>query len=618
MGFDPADIKREQNSRFKLGTLLQKERSERKSQLVDQIVCSALSLEEKINRIMAIDAKPDEEPSPREKAKPAEKPIPEKGRADLNKSESEQDRKKPEDVIEPEDGETLDAPPNPPTIAKTDSYRLVRRQKTQFFVEPIHGGLIRWFFRDLKRVRLFGEATDTIARNTFPFTLKIDPKLNQWLQRDLQKGLVPPILDYTQALLKKSWVFLDKRAYNSIVVAQDLLLAIKRAQFTADTSAGLRASLNQFIGQFVYLLYDRDTLSFINDSMEEAASRLAISHELRKSATQAFRDLFRNSISSCTLENACLGIIMLYSHRYLETSDLYRSDAKKLTIPADAFECSADIQKEIDHVIEKRFLELREVHESIADLQFFHAFLPSRIIGDKLDLDLSALYQFLGPADSDVTHNPALWAMRIHDRYAETFTSLLTEGPLLDQGIRPRIFPKGLIQAQISRMAMLMERLAKASTIHPEFSRTRFDKLHHARHEADPAELELLDIIVEYTSLLVSLGKNLADVIKTRSLRATVLYRSKAPPSEEDALPYEGAIITQPEGLSGKSVIESIILAVSIAWQGALSLGETELKSKWQQLQPQLAHAAERLADIERLASITQYEALTELINSPM
>lgn len=599
MASDPASEKREQNARFKLGTLLQKERSERKSALVDQVVCSSISIEEKVNRILTIDSKPEEESPIREKPRAVEKTVPER---------------EPEEAPEGESAGTEETSPRPP---KPDSHRLIKRQKSQFFIEPLHGGLLRWFLKDLKRVRLFGEATDTIIRNTLPFTLRIDPKLYQWLQRDLQKILVPPLLDHLQILLNKSWLFLDKKSYNSIVSAQDLLLAIKRANFNVQGTVALRASINQFIGQFVYLLFDRDTLLALESAMDEAASRLAVPYDLRKHANQAFKELFRSSISSCTLENACLGIIMLHTHRFLCSSDLYRMDAKRLQIPGEAFECSAEVQKEIDHLIEKRFSEYQEIQALIQDSKILHAYLPAKAGSEKPDLDLSMLYQFIGPADNIITHNPALWAMKIHDRFREVFAPLLTDGPILEKGIRPRIFSKGLIQAQVSRMAMLMERLGKASTVHPEFSKARFDKLIQARHEAEPAELELLDIIVEYTSLLDSLGKNLADAVKTKSALAPATHRTKTALADEDLLPHEGDFIAQPPELGGKMVIEAIIMAVGMVLQASISLGNTELRHKWQILYPQQSQARDKWSDIERLASTVQLEALDDLINSP-
>jgi hypothetical protein len=78
----------------------------------------------------------------------------------------------------------------------------------------------------------------------------------------------------------------------------------------------------------------------------------------------------------------------------------------------------------------------------------------------------------------------------------------------------------------------------------------------------------------------------------------------------ENPIPHEGDLLQSPEALKGLMVHQAIARAGAMAWYCAIHLGEPEPEQRWQRLSPCLLEAQDIMAELRRLGTQDQVEAV--------
>lgn len=580
----------EESLLFKLKLAQQKERSPAKAAAVAKVVRSGQSSAEKLSAINQIDLSPESDYE-------AGQAAPAAGRPARGGDSPEREDGPPGDAAE---APAAEAAPDAAPRAET-APRNARRLRGNFIVEPPRGGIFSWIFGQQRQVRAFGEATQTIKRGSFPFTLRPDPRAADWFAKEISGLLLPDLNGLLQPVLRRGWLHLQKNAYNCVALLGDLALSLARASVNPADAANYRKSVAAFAPHYLVLATQNRLRALVRSALEDAAGRLALQPETRKRGLDAFARLFAKERNACTLDSLVRAPNMLASLRWLECADLAPRFA--IEIAEDAFDCPALVQEDIDREYARQAIELRKLYAEFANCRALHYFLrpqsTNRISPDPSPLkDLTGLDPFRYPVD-----NPALITLRFNDAFIRRYKPLICNQARLGDGSLVEPFPAGLIHAQLGRMEILCGRLGKLATTLPNFSRHRYRQVIASRRDAEPPELETADILREYAGLLNQLGGNLSGIIRSRAATGPDWVRQEPSQSGSNPIPGEDAPLAEPAELQGQTVFQAICACVSHCWLQAIELGQDEVLLPWQRMDPILIEARERIDELRRIGT---------------
>jgi hypothetical protein len=670
------ELDREAVSYYKLGNLLRKERSELKARLVQAVTHENIPVEEKIARINAIDLKPEEgETPPARHIRHLDHPIVAK-RATAE-SGTHRPRQEPKEPKEPPAGEPAvqasaeagageaagsrpasgqvagsadakaPAPRDPAVGLEPNERRDIKarfagdaslahpavqqaaRARQRALREPGQGGFINYLISDLWKIKRFGLSSRTLESAGWPFSLHFTPAVPVFMQQTLKGEGLENLREVLAPTLRKGWMFLDKQEYNLLAALQQLAGAAQRME--CRTVKGrpepVLASLSAAgsLVQVLNLLPGMPQRACV--LLGKVCERTGISEQDRVKAEATIRQLLDLRDSGLTLPNLVRAAWMRHTHRFLENTDLGLAGEPGRYFSDAAFDCSLEVQQDIDRHIAQQVGRLDHLDVERLDIARWRCFLPAppadaKTVGRIDDarrpalekVDLGALIGFYQghPAHSDYVFmvdrsTPLLLLARFLDLFLATFMPLMATG-VRTGGQRQEILQRSLLAAQVAKLGFLHERLQEAVVAMPHLGALKYADLMGGSASGSDAEKLLVARIKELAAALVATGKTMADVIKNRSALAPPVMRGGLMDLPAYPLPAENQAIQSADSLNGVAVFDALALAARVALQAGFYIAEGELDitigreaELAGQLQPVL-EGLERLASAEQLA----------------
>lgn len=530
------------------------------------------------------------------------------------------------------------APANP-------ALQLSSRARLRAMREPEHGGLINFIFSDFWKIRKFGTESRTLEPGSWPFTLHVAPAVPVFLQQTLRSDGLENLKEVLTPILKKGWMFLDKLEYNQLAALMQVVGVAQRME-CRQVKGKNEAILPSFsgMGSMVHVFNVDPTLpNQVCSLLGRVCERSGVGDQERVKAIATIRLLLDCRDSGLTVPNLIRAVWMHHTHRYLDPGDLSLIDGPAGNKPrtgGDAavrselvrffstagFDCSAEVQMDIDRHIAQLVTRLDLLDVERVDIARWRSFLPPPT-GDKpfgpiqdnrrpqlSKVDFAVLGGFYQghPAHTDYVFMvdrsmPLLLLVRFLDLFLTVFGPLLVSG-IKAGGARQEILQRGLLAAQFTKLEFLHERLQEAVVAMPHLGNLRYADLLNETVGGTDAETLMVARIKELATVLIAVGKAVADIIKNRSALASPVMRAGHAEEPAYPLPAEALEIQSADGLNGRSVLDALVLATQVSLQAGFYLcdGELDLVFKREtelagQLQP-LRESLERMTSDDQLA----------------
>jgi len=541
-----------------LGKLLQKSRTPENTRLVDEVLQSDRSLEEKISEIEKID-----------------RPKKKSSVSDLKRMHRTSETSEDTSGTPVKTGFLADNLPY-----DQDNFRDIAQNRSRIKNHLERKGFWNFLFRDMKRIRKFGETTHTL--NTALFSLQALPNRDVRISfsGQLQKKAVPETLAACDAVLEVGWKHLTKKQYNLVGLFRSFLAELERIDFNRldYRNRNLIDSLDGLERLFYSLHSHPEYQGLILEAVRETAAKEPEAFSDNQDPSRHIRGVLLKDISLPSLYNFLLGLNMVKYRRYLGPEDLIRRDPGPV-ISNREFDCSPEVREKIIRYVrecEEQLTTLSRQWESILRLK---AFIPSGETG----VDTSFLQEFYNRFQE--RHGSSSFEKDRERTFEPTFGILdivLREfRPLLIGQIRlkgfgtVRVFSRRFFETDLEKLALAYKKLERISIEMPSFPRKRFLILKESRKGAIANEAAAMQIIDETFSTLGDMANKTALLLRTR-LPGSPPGDSVTPldplvlQGKPFHLPYGDAIIVSEGLLGGKTVTEALTTVCSICYLSSI------------------------------------------------
>jgi len=523
-------LEREAVAYIRLGTLLQRERSAEKSELVAQVVASRVPIEEKVRRIERIDSQAAM--AEERRSGPRGAPIPAPGAAVPGAAT-------PAAAAPAETSHTAAAAAaagRHPTRTK-ESVLAAARRRARRKADIVPSTFLKYLFREGPAIRAKARANGFLKAGFTRLTLKSET-VRVFLDHTKRQQL-PALGAALDLALKEGWRFLTKRDYNLLAALRRLVTEVGALQLQPDSHGYAPPSRRLFSIEIAFLTFVgfRDDQRARRDrlfGLESLLARLSYPTKAAEEALAAGTLLLKDGGPPLCLQDFILAVNMVRAQRHLSIADLLRPEGEEL-VSASEFDCGEEVQLDIDAHIAALLDRLDELSAEGEETLRLRAFVRRDSEGE---VDFAPLESFYESSTSKKTP----W-----ERDAENVIALvagLAEGllaslaSLFEAPPRSKAAAAGIqapgqgatrgatspgapvldpaIEYEISRLRATLAKILRGSEALPSLSWARFMTLRAKTAQATSFEAEAVGLIVEASDAFHRIGGRLAALLRLR------------------------------------------------------------------------------------------------------
>jgi hypothetical protein len=529
-----AELTREADNHIALGLLLRKDRQEPKKSAVQQVLSSALTTAEKVDKIREIDDKTDGV-----------------GVLRVLRQASAQ-------------------------AARGQISRISRAIK-----QP--GRRLSYFsflLREYGKVQQFGRRTHVLDAGIWPPGIKLDPNLPSFLVKQVQ-AWGSELKTRLQGVVEHGWLHLTPRQYNHVVLVKRLADRIASFDFLhLDLrETGLVLRFKRIESLFLMLHYREETLGAVLGALRTFSEKQHDPEpEIEKTHSLVAR-LLSEDVTLPSLYNCLVGFNIFAQRRFVTLRDLMREGLGEM-VDGAGFDCDPQVRMRMDGYIDESIESIKRLHEQLQEARRINSYVT---VDDGGHPDAAILERLYASADSRETYdfladqqNLVLFGSRLLRAFDNVFSALLN-GQVALRGAPGRVpvFVRSFFELEFSRIRTLIEKLETGPFHFSSFPLQRYLKIKGERLGAIGAEMDVSLLVDDAVSCLVDLGKTLTKVLGLRSPSAP----SRDPPvplepvvlqGKAFSLPRENDLLHARSLLAGKTVAEGIAAAVTVCFTAGL------------------------------------------------
>ena len=560
---------------LQLGELLQKPRSSRKKNQVEQVLQSEIPIGEKIVRIEALDHRPDSSFD---------------SQIDANSAPSEQ----------------LDQDAFQTTDIEKQSLLNTKRNQARVKALILPNNFWTYLLVDAGRIKTYCHTSKILTTGLLPFTIKLDRAAVQRIENSIQPTAAR-IAQLTEHMLDTSWLYLTKHDYNIVSLLQQLcnkLLQINTADMRRSKDSISRKmqpiercflALYKESEQFVRLYWTIQQNQDIPD---------AEAPENRKHLLVYTRRLLHSDPTGPTLTDLILGLNMLRTRRYLSIDQLIQPETGTM-VSHQEYDCSEKVRSDITTYLRKLEKSMHPIMQQYSKAKQIRIFLPKTSDMDDEYNTLSSWYdQHILRGESRepvVFKNDEKDIMLLIPRTIQfvlnDIVPLLGDKIRLASGRHTRLFPAEIFSMEIDRLRLLQDKYTKLGFHLPHLASSRYHDIKHNKVRAVSHEAEASYLTDSVFSLCMEIARKLMESLNR---------------NETEATPPDAQIVEEPRIFAGKSPLAAAHFAVSLLlllakWNEHPEI--TSLLRKESQLEEELKS---KLSLFERIAHHKLYTQIKE------
>lgn len=575
------DLQKESEDLITLGNLLRGERNQKKQLSVEKVMHSNLSIQEKIKRIRKVDRSGEE--------RPYKEKILQRGNGVILKDRKRKQAKKA--------GVEIKASHNP------RSY-------------------LSFLFKEYRNVRAFGKKTHIFVSVLFPPMVRLNKDLGTFFAKYLQPAAAE-LLEILNPVLEIGWLYLHKFDYNLISVLKKLCRKINSPNFKLLNykDRKLINRLRSLENLFLMLQYRSGYSERIISASDTVLNKDPDFEADPNKIPGLVRKILAKEVMLPSLYNFLLGLNMLKYYRFFTLSELIRRNSGEIIDSSD-FDCEPKIYDKIQSYIKESTQKLQLLHEKKREILKLRVFLPTNENGEA---DFSRLQFFYDAFQSENKYhyvkdkeNIVLFTPRFLRLFVHTFENLLNGKVHLLKVGKVEIFSKAFFQIEFSKLPYLIKKMEKLAFSYPTFSRSRYLLIKSTNAGAIAIEAELMHVIEECLEHLLGIGKKLSGVLSLREKIGssegksepldTIILRGKP-----FRLPYEEKVIKSGTITNGRTVLEALIMAISMSFLMSIFLNDRNTTSLLIREQEIDQNIRSKLEILERIADPETYLELKAL-----
>ncbi len=559
-----------------LSKLLNQSRNEADNSKVRSILDSGLSLEEKIQKIQEIDKKNRKNTTAarlKNSMEHAEKVSRRKG---IDSGSAE-----------PQEAFVTENIPEEQTASARQVYREVRKNQVDIkaFITP--KSFLAFFFSDYRDIKQFGIKTQIYETGAFGIKLNINPNMGRHFSEVLQQKLAKPLKDILQELLKTSWLVLDKKHYNMLVMLNKHCEALIQVDFLRldYKNKKLIDKLSTLERSFLLLHHKPEVPSEIIECFDLILDKDPKLGDTISRAVNFTKQILSRDLLRPSLYNLLLGLNIVKNRSMIELKDLILPVQPLIYL--DDYDCSAQIKKDIDQYLNEVEKKLGPNLKELEDLIRTRVFLPADENGN---LNFAQLEQFYSrerknrkPNFTADQENMIRFTQSLAGMFDESYSAVLSEQIEVQDFGKVALFASGVFSSELDRLRLKEDRLEKLLFQLPSFPRNRFINLKSTGNTSVPAETEALHEIADIISILHSAAKRIAMVMRNR-MPVPEEENSDWKPinnvhlqKDQIAIPFENKPILAPQEHLGKTVLQVLQEFCYTAYQAAAFCFDNEI-----------------------------------------
>jgi len=590
-------LEREALGYIRLGTLVQRLRTEERAEAVAKVLAESLPIEEKIRRIERIDL---ESASVEEYRAPPSVP-PSLSRGSSLAAAAPRERRVKQSVI---------------AAAK-------RRARIKLDILP--STFLAYLFREGAELRKNAKTNHFIRAGFFSVSFE-EANARAFLEQ-LKSAIIPLLQPALDTALREGWRFLRKSDYNRLAALNRLLAEIN-ALDPRHISPHDPTSARRLYGLEIAFLPLKAEASGRDEqeaSLETVLSKLSYPKAELDVARGSARRILQGGGPPACLQDLVLAINMARSRRFLTLSDLMRPESEPL-LSLSEFDCGEELQEAIDAHIATLLARLDAFSEETDKVLRLRAFVCRDESGDIDYRPLVALYES-GENKNLSWQNDRDNVMRSLAALMEKFISfiapLLGKGSPADKGkgasgereatarrqapaAKPvegaRLLEDVSLEYEVSRMRGTVLKLERALAGLPSLPWARFLALRSRSAQATSFEAEGMGLIIEAADLFYRVGIRLAELLRLREVAGTE-DAAAAIASGFAAGSVVGLAAVERLSLEDMAFRQSLSTAASVAYLAALRFQEPTIAA---------ALKNERMAEDQRRSLLVEIERLAD------
>ncbi len=592
-----------------LSELLQQSRNKKDTKEVHEILDSGLTLVEKIQKIKKIDDRTRRNNSPATR---------------LRKSMDHADRN-----ITSEGNEQTDFATGLVTeeqAAKNKhAYREIRINQVNIKAFILPKSFFSYIFSDYRRIKQFGRKTHIFETRMFGLKLKLNQNMARHFGTLLQLKLAQPLLKILQEVLKNSWLILDKKHYNLLVLLKKHCESILSVDFIRLNfkDNNLIDRLGELERSFLVLHNSTEIPGEIIECFDLLLDKDPKTKEQMSNAVKLAKQILYKDLALPSLYNFIIGLNIVKTRSMLTLKDLVLP--VRPLIYADDFDCNAQVKSAIDQYLNDLEKKLDPNLRQMEELIRTRVFLPE---DEKRNLVYSHLQEFYNKERG----NPETNFINDQDnmiRLTQTFARIFDQsfiqvlsGKIEVQGIgNLALFSTGLLTSDLDRLRLKENRLEKLLFILPSFPRNRYLNLKGSGKGAIPREAEAIHEIADVFSIILSISRKIATILRNRKKTFEGESKDWKPlnslilQSDQISLPFENNIVSNPVEHAGISVLALLQNICTIGFQAAAFSFDAEIHSLLKK-EKTLKEDINGLLEIyHRIGTDSAYDALRKKYN---
>lgn len=467
---------------IRLGKILRKSRTPDKRSAVEKIIAANLSVAQKISEIESIDGE------------------------NVNSEHSGHDSAKRYGGTSSR--KNLPFYANPEYIRQSLIDTAQNRQRIKEVIPRIR--ILDFFFDARRDFILFSRATGLIDTGLFAFFPKIHAPTVSKLGENLQRELLPKIRPIVKKMIIDGWRHFGKYEYNLIIAFDRLLEAIEKARLTdslkrdKDWITRFHTLEDSFLLFHAHPDYYDKCLEAIRTYFPIDASR----DQEKKKTVSIARMILGLNVMKPSLADFIVALGMVMSHRALTVRSLVAQTCNPL-VSLEEWDCSEEIQREIDTYIEELVLKLEPLTAD-RDQMDSSMYLIPYATGGRLDLSGIPALSGKDAIEVDMKTDIGKFACTLIDRYMAAFGSILEiELETFSMGT-VRLIPEHSLDLELGKLGYLRTGIEKLTAQVPF---NRFKSIKNGSVSPTHIEAEVISAVSDIASQFCSIGAKISSYI---------------------------------------------------------------------------------------------------------
>lgn len=634
------NIEKEADQYIELGKLLHNQRPTDKAVRVEKILHTHLPVTEKIERIKKIDQEIIEEEAAAaaeseagsEPEDESQNPRKEGG----GESESESSDEEEEESDSKEEGVGVKYSRIKRKLTNTDSLTdddirrkesliAARRNIEKVKIYPKGNTFFGFIFKHMFKIISFGKRTHILNTGFLPTTLFINESIQKVFEDYIQKNYVADLEKILGPILEKGWYYLTKYQYNLVALMAKFCKILRETDFRVLKKRN-KDAIDRLhnVEKYILVFYSQPTYrEKLFEAINVVLSRTSLNTEALAKIQRYTKKILNEDAMVPSLYNMVLGLNMIKYRRFIQMEDLLPKKPADL-VSAEDFDCTAVVQRRINDFLAKVVTSLRPLVKQYDEIIRLRAFLPTNgedgIAYGLLENFYNAKLDGYGYDFMKDNNNVIVFSVRMLEHFIGAFQTFLSAAisSKTHQGIR--IFSESFFQNDFSKIFYRVQKLQKLSFSFSVFPFSRFEYLKTVNKGATAGEAEVLQLFSDVFSIVVTIGKRLALVLRSRSpYEGGLEYRTPLSPlilqGKKFMLPYENQIVVSEPIIKGKTVAESISYIISVCYLIGSYFFDAELDSILSKQEGIKKDMDSKMAIIERLADAETYNELRTEFN---